>query len=84
LAANRRVQVGRTERWGRRVQRPPVGAQDRRDQAQKEVRHTDGDIEHIKRVNGYVKRHLGQGPKNDAENSKWRYSLMNWGHDPLK
>src|SRR5215203_4686590 len=31
-----------------------------------------------------VKRHLGQGPKNDVEDSKWRYSLMNWGHDPLK
>jgi Protein of unknown function (DUF3140) len=38
----------------------------------------------MKRVNGYVKRHLGQGPKKDSEDSKWRYSLMNWGHDPLK
>ena len=37
-----------------------------------------------RKVNSYVKRHLGQGPKNDPENSKWRYSLMNWGHDPLK
>ena len=46
--------------------------------------YTDDDVEHMKRVNGYVKRHLGQGPKNDVENSKWRYSLMNWGHDPLK
>jgi hypothetical protein len=46
--------------------------------------YTDDDIEHMKRVNGYVKRHLGQGPENDVEDSKWRYSLMNWGHDPLK
>ena len=46
--------------------------------------YTDDDIEHMKRVNGYVKRHLGQGPKNDIEDSKWRCSLMNWGHDPLK
>ena len=23
-------------------------------------------------------------PQGDLENSKWRYSLMNWGHDPLK
>jgi hypothetical protein len=38
----------------------------------------------MKRVNGYVKRHLGQGPKKDPEDSKWRYSLMNWGHDPPK
>jgi hypothetical protein len=46
--------------------------------------YTEDDVEHMKRVNGYVERHLGQGPKNDIEDSKWRYSLMNWGHDPLK
>ncbi len=46
--------------------------------------YTDDDVEHMKRVHGYVKRHLGQGPKNNPEDSKWRYSLMNWGHDPLK
>ena len=22
--------------------------------------------------------------KEDVEHSRWRYSLMNWGHDPLK
>jgi hypothetical protein len=46
--------------------------------------YTDEDVEHMKKVNSYVKRHLGQGPKNNIEDSKWRYSLMNWGHDPLK
>ena len=46
--------------------------------------YTDEDVEHMKRVNAYVKRHLGQGPKDDVEDSKWRYSLMNWGHDSLK
>jgi uncharacterized protein DUF3140 len=46
--------------------------------------YTDDDLEHMKKVNSYVKRHLGQGPKSDPEDSKWRYSLMNWGHDPLK
>jgi hypothetical protein len=46
--------------------------------------YTDDDVAHMKRVNAYVRRHLGQGPKNDPENSRWRYSLMNWGHDPLK
>ena len=50
----------------------------------KKSEYTDDDVEHMKRVNGYVKRHLGQEPKNGIENSKWRYSLMNWGHDPLK
>ncbi|MEE2951183.1 MAG: DUF3140 domain-containing protein [Pseudomonadota bacterium] len=40
--------------------------------------------EWMNKVNGYIKRHKAQGPKNDPEHSKWRYSLMNWGHDPLK
>lgn len=46
--------------------------------------YTDEDISHMKRVNSYVKRHSKQGPQGDVEDSKWRYSLMNWGHDPLK
>jgi hypothetical protein len=47
--------------------------------------YTDDDVEHMKKVNSYVKRHMGQGPKKqNAEDSKWRYSLMNWGRDPLK
>jgi uncharacterized protein DUF3140 len=46
---------------------------------------TDDDYAHMKKVHGYVARHLAQEPKSeDVETSKWRYSLMNWGHDPLK
>lgn len=46
---------------------------------------TDDDYAHMKKVVGYVHRHLAQGgPKDDVEHSRWRYSLMNWGHDPLK
>jgi hypothetical protein len=46
---------------------------------------TDEDYEHMRKVVGYVHRHLAQGgPKVDKERSAWRYSLMNWGHDPLK
>ena len=46
---------------------------------------TDDDREHMAKVVSYVHRHLAQGgPKEDAEHSRWRYSLMNWGHDPLK
>jgi hypothetical protein len=45
----------------------------------------DDDVQQMRRVVGYVHRHLAQGgPKDDVEHSKWRYSLMNWGHDPLK
>lgn len=46
---------------------------------------TDDDYAHMKKVAAYVRRHLAQGgPASDAEHSRWRYSLMNWGHDPLK
>lgn len=45
----------------------------------------DDDVQHMAKVVGYVHRHSAQGPsKEDVETSKWRYSLMNWGHDPLK
>ncbi|KIG10694.1 DUF3140 domain-containing protein [Caballeronia concitans] len=42
------------------------------------------DYAHMRKVTGYVKRHLAQRPHGDIEHTKWRYSLMNWGHDPLK
>jgi hypothetical protein len=46
---------------------------------------TDDDLAHMRKVHGYVQRHLAQRPaKEEVETSKWRYSLMNWGHDPLK
>lgn len=45
---------------------------------------SDDDFAHMKKVVGYVHRHLAQGPSDDVEHSDWRYSLMNWGHDPLK
>jgi hypothetical protein len=46
--------------------------------------YTDDDIDHMGRVVGYVHRHQAQKPQSDVEDSNWRYSLMNWGHDPLK
>ena len=46
---------------------------------------TDDQCDHMATVVGYIKRHLSQGgPDDGLENSDWRYSLMNWGHDPLK
>jgi hypothetical protein len=44
---------------------------------------TDDDYAHMRKVIGYVHRHLAQRPSGDVANSRWRYSLMNWGHDPL-
>ncbi len=45
--------------------------------------YTDEDIDHMRRVVSYVHRHQAQKPNGDVENSSWRYSLLNWGHDPL-
>ena len=40
---------------------------------------------HMGKVVGYIKRHRAQGgPDENIETSAWRYSLMNWGHDPLQ
>ena len=44
---------------------------------------TDDDFAHMRKVVGYVRRHKAQRPENIVT-SRWRYSLMNWGHDPLK
>ena len=44
---------------------------------------TDSDYTHMRKVVGYVRRHSAQEPANKVT-SRWRYSLMNWGHDPLK
>lgn len=46
---------------------------------------SDEDYAHMRKVVGYVHRHMAQGgPAADKEGSDWRYSLMNWGHDPMK
>lgn len=46
--------------------------------------YTDDDLSHMKKVVSYVHRHSAQQPEGDVEDTHWRYSLMNWGHDPLK
>lgn len=45
---------------------------------------SDDDLAHMKKVTGYVSRHLAQRPSGDVSETPWRYSLMNWGHDPEK
>lgn len=42
------------------------------------------DYDHMRKVVGYVRRHSAQRPSRNIETSRWRYSLMNWGHDPCK
>lgn len=42
------------------------------------------DYAHMRKVVNYAKRHLAQRPSGIIEDTTWRYSLMNWGHDPAK
>jgi Protein of unknown function (DUF3140) len=44
----------------------------------------ENDLRSMRKVTGYVHRHLAQRPSGDVTETPWRYSLMNWGHDPLK
>ncbi|AQS66158.1 DUF3140 domain-containing protein [Streptomyces pactum] len=43
---------------------------------------SDDDYRHMREVVGYIHRHLAQRPSGDVQDTRWRYSLMNWGHDP--
>jgi hypothetical protein len=45
---------------------------------------TDADYAHMKKVIGFCRRHLAQRPWGDVTDTRWRWSLMNWGHDPLR
>lgn len=41
------------------------------------------DLAHMKKVAGYVHRHMAQKPAH-PDGSRWEASLENWGHDPAK
>ena len=45
---------------------------------------TENDLADMRKVVGYVRRHSAQRPEGDVTETRWRHSLMNWGHDPLK
>lgn len=48
----------------------------------KRAPNTD-DIKHMRRVVNFIRRQLTLAPRKNRETSRWRYALMNWGHDPL-
>jgi|SRR6476469_2073728 len=50
----------------------------------KQDEYSDDDLSHMKKVISYVHRHMAEKPSGDVEHTRWRYSLKNWGHDPLK
>jgi hypothetical protein len=75
--------------WSREGEDESVGHQSGRRiveiKRKREAELDEDDHAHMKKVVGYVRRHAAQeGPDDDRETSRWRYSLMNWGHDPLK
>jgi hypothetical protein len=51
------------------------------------LRHSDRsapDEEHMRKVVGYLHRHLAQRPSGDVREIRWRYSRTNWSHDPCR
>jgi len=50
---------------------------------QRQSDYSEDDIAQMQRVISYVKRHSAQRPSGEVKNTHWRFSLMNWGHDPL-
>lgn len=42
------------------------------------------DMKHMRRVVSFIRRLSMQAPRKNRDTSRWRYALMNWGHDPLK
>ncbi len=52
-------------------------------QAAKKSELKDQDYADMRKVAGYIKRHSAQRPSGDVTDTRWRHSLMNWGHDPL-
>ncbi len=45
---------------------------------------TEADHDHMRKVVAFRRRHLAQRPFGDVSRSRWRWSLMNWGHDPTR
>jgi len=50
----------------------------------KQSDYAEDDFSQMRRVNSYVQRHLAQRPEGGITHTRWRYSLMNWGHEPEK
>lgn len=78
------VRKGETESVGRQSARRILAIR-----ATRVADLSDADYAHMKKVIGFCRRHLAQRPAayktgGDVSDTRWRWSLMNWGHDPLK
>jgi hypothetical protein len=82
------TEASRSVGWTRSGEDEAIGHQSGRriiELKQKKVDQlTSDDYAHMRKVIGYVHRHTAQRPEGDVTDTPWRYSLMNWGHDPLK
>lgn len=100
FAAAVNMSAGEIEAWLQTRESLAVGFKGRDGKAPESVGHASGrrivqilgkrsrqldesDYMHMRKVVGYVRRHSAQRPAN-IYTSRWRYSLMNWGHDPTK
>ena len=100
FAAAVNMEPAELERWLRSAESRKVGWKGTDGAARESVGHASGrrivrilrktledltpdDYAHMRKVVGFVKRHRAQEPANTVT-SRWRYSLMNWGHDPTK
>lgn len=45
---------------------------------------TDDDYHQMQRVISYISRHKAQKPHGDLSDTRWNYSLKNWGYDYTK
>jgi hypothetical protein len=92
--------AGEIETWLKTKQSRTVGWKGADGSARESVGHASGrrivqilrkreedltaeDYAHMRKVAGFVRRHSAQRPTN-VYTSRWRYSLMNWGHDPAR
>ncbi len=48
----------------------------------KQTELSERDFADMRKVVGYIHRHTAQRPSGDITDTRWRRSLMNWGHDP--
>ncbi|SCK51526.1 Protein of unknown function [Streptomyces sp. WMMB 714] len=45
---------------------------------------TADDLVHMRRAVRHIERQLRHRPRGDVSDTAWRFSLMNWGHDPQR
>ncbi len=94
------MSAGELEQWLATPESRKVGWKGRDGKREESVGHASGrriaeilrtpggaltadDLRHMRKVIGFVRRHSAQRPEN-IYTSRWRYSLMNWGHDPAR